>query len=215
MITRCICLLAFVVATLDSQALEPQSAKKGRLVFAHDFAEGLPKSWNAQFGEWKAIDGVLRAKQIPADNHGAAARKVLAMQDGIFELRFRFTGGKGFHFGFDPKRGSLKKKGHLFSVIVSPTMAKIMKHVDKSKPKDDPNEDLAKIARKFPANQWNTLLLEKVGNKVTAQIQPAKGKAFTLKATHPTFHVPTPTLVFRCIGDGIEVDDIKVWKVAE
>jgi len=214
MITRCICLLA-LFAAISAQALEPQLAKKGKLVFAHDFANGLPKSWKAQFGEWKAVDGVLRARQIPADNHGAAARRVLEMQDGIFELRFRFTGGRGFHFGFDPKRGSLKKKGHLFSVIVSPTMAKLMKHVDKSKPKEDPNEDLAKVARKFPANQWNTLLLEKVGNKVTAQIQPTEGKTIALKASHPTFHVPTPTLVFRCIGDGVEVDDIKVWKTTK
>lgn len=43
-----------------------------------------------------------------------------------------------------------------------------------------------------------------------AVIGLAKGKAIVLKASHPTFHVATPTLVFRCIGDGIEVDDIKV-----
>ncbi len=211
MIRAALILFAFA---FNASALEPQLASRGKLIFAHDFAKGLPQKWTAQFGDWKAVDGVLRARQIPADNHGAAARRVLEMQDGVFELRFRFTGGKGFHFGFDPKRGTLKKKGHLFSVIVSPAMAKIMKHVDKSKPKEDPNEDLAKVATKFPAGQWNTLLLEKVGNRVTAQIQPPKGKAILLRAEHPTFHVPTPTLVFRCIGDGIEVDDIKVWQVA-
>lgn len=215
MTIRAICLLSFVLATLNTCALEPQNSKKGELLFAHDFAKGLPKGWNAQFGEWKAVDGVLRAKQIPADNHGAAARKVLEMQDGIFELRFRFTGGRGFHFGFDPKRGSLKKKGHLFSVIVMPTLAKITKHVDKSKPKEDPNEDLARIQHKFTNREWHTLLLEKKGNDVIAQIQPPSGGTMVLKASHPTFHAPTPTLVFRCLGDGIEVDDVKVWRVDE
>lgn len=209
-------LLAVAKATTVS-ALEPVMASRGKAVFAHDFANGLPPGFNAQFGDWQAVDGVLRARQIPADNHGAAARKTLPMGDGIFAMRFRLVGkGTGFHFGFDPKSGSLKKKGHLFSVIASPNQVKLMKHVDKAKPKEDPNEDLAKAEHRFAPGKWHSLLLEKVGDRVVAQIAPDDGgRAITLKAEHPTFHVPTPTLVFRCIGDGVEVDDVKVWRVRE
>lgn len=200
---------------VPAQALEPLKAAKGARVFAHDFSTGLPDKWNVQFGEWKAQNGVLRARQIPTDNHGAAARRVLEMKDGIFELRFRLVGeGRGFHFGFDPKRGSLKKKGHLFSVMVSPMQVKLTKHVDKARPREDPNDDLAKAAHGFAPGDWHTLLVEKQGNDVVVQIRTeGTDKTIVLNATHPSFHVPTPTLVFRCQGDGVEVDDVKVWTV--
>ena len=33
----------------------------------------------------------------------------------------------------------------------------------------------------------------------------------SLKTSHSTFGVKKPTLVFRCVGDGVEIDDLKVW----
>lgn len=173
----------------------------------------LGEGWNVQFGDWKIVDGVLQAKQVPADNHGAAARRSLAMQDGLFEMRFRLTGkGQAFHFGFDPARGELKKRGHLFSVVVTPASATILKHVDKDRPKEDPNEALAVEKTAFEPGTWYRLSVKKSGDKVEATLLPDGGSdtAIKLSAEHPTFHVKTPTLVFRCIGDGIEVDDITV-----
>lgn len=204
-------LLTFAV---QAKALDPELLSKGEEAFSTDFKAGLPKGWRAQFGHWSASGGVLKANQIPADNHAAAARQVLEMQDGIFQLRFRFVrAGKGFHFGFDPKRGTLKKKGHLFSVIVSPALVKITKHVDKNNREGDPNEDLAKVEHQFKPGVWHTLMLEKRGNNVLAQIKgSASAQTIKLKAAHDTFHVPTPTLVFRCIGDGIEIAEVKVWR---
>ncbi|MCB1229002.1 MAG: hypothetical protein KDN19_01980 [Verrucomicrobiae bacterium] len=205
-------ILALVAAT---PAFAATPAEKGELVLEENFdGDSLAKGWAVQFGDWKPVDGVLQAKQIAADNHPAAARRALPMQDGIFEMRFRLAGeGKAFHFGFDPAPKQLDKRGHLFSVIVTPTMAKLMKHVDKDKPKEDPNEDLAVAEHAFKAGDWYRLTVEKTGNDVVARISSEEGATkLELKATHPTFHVTTPTLVFRCVGDGIEVDDLKVWK---
>ena len=104
----------------------------------------LGKGWHVNTGEWKIVDGVLRVKEIKADKHSAAARRAIVTQDAVYEFRFRFVSeGKGFHFGFDPAPGELKKKGHLFSVIVAPDSWRIIKHIDKAKPKEDPNEILA------------------------------------------------------------------------
>ena len=65
----------------------------------------------------------------------------------------------------------------------------------------------------FKAGDWYRLTVEKTGNDVVARISSEEGATkLELKATHPTFHVTTPTLVFRCVGDGIEVYDLKVWK---
>ncbi len=216
--TPCLLFLVLIASAATSFALEPVISKKGAEKFSDDFsAAELGKGWRVQTGEWKAADGVMRTKQIPADNHSAAARYTLPMQDGIYEMRFRLVEkGTGFHFGFDPAKGELKKKGHLFSVIVSKAKVTLMKHVDKNNPKDDPNEPLATAGHEFEAGKWYHLLVEKKGNDVAVQIAPETGGAkIELKASHPTFHVKTPTLVFRCLGDGAEIDDIKVWDVAE
>ena len=59
----------------------------------------------------------------------------------------------------------------------------------------------------FNAGQWYTLRVTSWETHITATIDGDK----TLKVSHPTFAVKKPTLVFRCLGDGIEIDDIQVW----
>lgn len=170
----------------------------------------LGKGWSFAVGRWEIEDGVLRAAEIPADKHAAAARRIIETKDAVYELKFRFVGkGKAFHFGFDPAKGELKKKGHLFSVIVTPKNWKIMKHVDKNRRKEDPNEILAQAQTPFKAGEWYHLKVTTKGKTVTAEVTGKK----PLKTTHETFAVRKPTLVFRCVGDGVEVDDIRVRKL--
>ncbi len=172
----------------------------------------LGEAWHVNTGEWTISEGVLKAREIPADKHSAAARRAVVTRNAVYEMKFRLTGeGKGFHFGFDPAPGELDKKGHLFSVMVSPTDWKVMKHVDKAKPKEDPNEILAQQKTEFVPGEWYSLRVTTWETHVTAAID---GKE-TFKVSHPTFGVKKPTLVFRCLGDGIEVDDIQVWAANE
>lgn len=170
------------------------------------------KGWNSTTGEWKIVDGVLRGKEIASEKHSAATRRVLSTSNAVYDLKFRFINkGTSFHFGFDPAKGELKKKGHLFSVIVTPKLWKVMKHVDKNRREEDPNKVLAEKKTEFKTGQWYSLRVTTWGKSVTAKIT---GKE-PLKATHETFGVKKPTLVFRCIGDGVEIDDIKVWTLAK
>lgn len=198
--------------------LETTLARRGDLLLEEGFdGASLVKGWMVQFGEWKPVAGVLRAREVVADRHAAAARRLLAMQDGVYQLRFRLTGPapKGFHFGFDPAPGQLKKRGHLFSVMVFPSGVKLLKHVDKDQPKEDPNVVLAESDRAIAPEVWHRLLVEKKGDQVSARIRPESGAGEVhLSASHPTFSVKTPTLVFRCLGDGVEIDDIRVWNAA-
>ncbi len=171
--------------------------------------ETTGKGWAIQTGSWTIKDGVLHGAEIAADKHSAAARRVIVTGDAVYEMKFRFTGeGKAFHFGFDPLRGSLDKRGHLFSVIVSPKDWKIIKHVDKNKPKEDPNEVLASAKSAFEIDTWYHLRVTTSETSVNAKIKGVE----PLEATHPTFSVKKPTLVFRAIGDGIEIDDLRVWQ---
>ncbi len=204
-------LTAIILSTIFSTALSftgEQPANSDVAVEDSFDREELGKEWHINTGEWKIVDGVLRAREIADEKHSAAARRIVETKNAVYELKFRLTGdAKAFHFGFDPARGELKKKGHLFSVIITPASWKIMKHVDKNRREEDPNETLAEQKTEFERDQWYTLRVTTWQTYVTARIE---GKE-PLKASHETFSVKKPTLVFRCLGDGVEIDDVRVW----
>ncbi|WP_372719997.1 hypothetical protein [Novipirellula sp.] len=201
----CVCLLSSSLAV--AQQAPPANSE---LVVDQTFdSDSLDSKWHINTGNWAVKDGVLKVSEVASDKHAAAARFPVETNNAVYQLRFRLLGdAKAFHFGFDPAPGELDKKGHLFSVIVTPSAWKIMKHVDKKNPKQDPNEVLANESMSFEKDRWYTLRLTTWETYVTATID---GDG-TLKASHPTFGVKKPTLVFRCQGDGVEVDDIKVWR---
>ena len=204
--------MAFVTLIIDLSAAEPEKSggdsEKTDLILEEDFSEGDPgRGWNPTSGKWTVVDGVLRGSEIPDEKHAAATRRVLRTRDAVYEMKFRFVGeGKGFHFGFDPASGQLQKRGHLFSVIVTPGKWWILKHVDKDRPEEDPNRVLVSADITFEIGHWYHLQVTTEGTSVIAVID---GKE-PLKTSHETFNVIKPTLVFRCLGDGVEIDEVKV-----
>ena len=193
------------------QAFEPP--ENSELVIEDNFDREAPgKGWAVQTGSWTIKDGVLHGAEVAADKHAAAARRLIVTGNAVYEMKFRLTGeAKALHFGFDPVRGLLDKRGHLFSVIITPNDWKILKHINKDKPKEDPNETLASAETPFEIGKWYHLRVTTWGTTVKAMIE---GIA-PLEASHPTFGVKKPTLVFRAIGDGIEIDDLRVWQAKE
>lgn len=188
----------------------PAAEENADLILEEDFErKELGKGWTIQNGSWTIEDGVLAALELKEDNHAASARRVLVTHDATYQLRFQLEEGtRIFHFGFDPKRGSLDKKGHLFSIVVTPGGWKLLKHLDKNNPKADPNEVLASSDHAFSPGVWHTLRVTTSGTEVTAKIDDLP----ELAGSHPSFDVPKPTLVFRTAGTGgAKVDDIKVW----
>ncbi len=188
-------------------AQEPP-ANSTQIVLDNFEREELGKGWAVQTGEWKIQAGALQAKENPADHHSAAARYVVETSDAVYQLNFELSEGtKAFHFGFDPVPGELDKKGHLFSVIVTATGWKLMKHLDKNHPKEDPNEVLSEVSHPFEAGRVYTMRVTTWGPTVKATIE---GSA-PLTGSHPTFSVRKPTLVFRVVGDTVMIDDLSVW----
>jgi len=202
-------MIAAVMCLCAAPALAGDAPANSRLALEETFeGEKLGEGWHINKGQWKVADGVLTIAEIEADKHAAAGRRSLPTTNAVYELKFRLLRkARAFHLGFDPAKGELKKKGHLFSVVIARKNWKVLKHQDKNNPAEDPNQSLASQDTQFETGKWYTLRVTTWGKYVTAQID---GKE-SLKASHESFAVKKPGLVFRCIGDGVEIDELRVW----
>lgn len=203
-----------VAITFSSAAAGKEvPAEKGRLLIEEKFdaAEVSAKVFKGGIGEWKVANGVVHGTELAKDNHPAAGRLSCETRDAIFEFRFRITeNGESFNCGFDPAKGELDKKGHLWSVSISGGKWRLAKAPDKNKPKEDPAKTLDQGEISVKKGEWYTMRIVSRGNKVSVAVGDS-----VLSAEHSSFHVKKPSLIFRCKGDGIEVDDIRIWEVKE
>ena len=197
---------------ISAADLTPTLGAKGKLLLEEKFdAAGLPVGWIKNTGTLEVRDGALHASELASDQHIAAFRKALPLQDGAVQIDFKLEGATAFHLGFDPAPGTLKKKGHLFAVVITPEGWQITEQPDKN---DATSKAVvhAKAATKFPRGDWFTLMVEMKGNDVVAQVA---GKE-PLRATAKDFHVKKPGLVFRAGGKGQHealVDNVRVWEL--
>lgn len=192
--------------------LTPSLGKKGKLLLEEKFdGSAVPKGFAVNTGKLSVSDGSLHASELAKNMHIGAFRYRLPLQDCAVQLDFKFEGARIFNIGFDPAPGELKKKGHLFSVIVTPASWQITEHNDKADSNSKPKTHAtAKI--KLEKGKWYTLLVESKGNDIAAQINGIE----PLKATARDFHVKKPGLVFRMGGkddDEVLFDNVKVWEL--
>jgi hypothetical protein len=119
----------------------------------------------------------------------------------------------GVNFGYwEPEAGhlvarQLKKKGHLFSLNITPTTATIKKHHDKADKKSK-EAILATASVKLQKDEWIAVRMQTIGNQVSVQV----GKNIKLEASDDSFHVKKPTVVFRVGGGDIHIDDLVLIK---
>lgn len=208
---------AFVVAVLVAVPAfaadpEPTLGKKGKLLLEESFASpDVAQDWTHAVGKTAVIDGALAIEERKADEHVCAVRRKLAVQDAAVQFDFTFDGARLLHFGYDPAPGELKKKGHLFSVAITPDNWSIIEHNDKANP-ESKTKVLARAATKFEQGRTYTLLVECRGPNVTASVA---GKE-PLQASAVDFAVKKPALVFRVGGDDgrpVRIDNVKVWNL--
>ena len=201
--------LALSCAAAD---IEPTLGKKGKLLLLEKFGgAALPTGWNKNAGTLGVSGGVLHASELASDQHVGAFRKLMPLQDCAVQIDFKLEGANVFHLGFDPAPGQLKKKGHLFAVILSPEGWQITEQPDKNDAKSKAVVH-TKAATKFARGEWFTLLVEMKGGTVVAHVA---GKE-PLRATAKDFQVKKPGLVFRVGGKGQHealIDNVKVWEL--
>jgi hypothetical protein len=192
--------------------LEPMLGKKGKSLLEEKFeGKEIPKGWVKNTGTLAVDNGSLRLGEIASEKHAGAFRRLMPVQDFAIQLDFQFNKAKMLHVGFDPAAGELKKKGHLYSIVITPKNFSILEHNDKADSSSKPKSH-ASQSTEFKDGQWYTLLLENKGENVVVQIV---GKEL-LKAKAPDFRVKKPTIVFRvgaAEGDGALIDNLHVWEL--
>ena len=202
-------LVTVITPSLFAKEIE---IKKGKLLLEESFEKEVsPKVFKGGIGEWKIANGILHGTELAKDNHPAASRVYQPTQDAVYEFKFRLTKeGQSFNCGFDPAKGELDKKGHLWSVSIAGSKWRLAKAPDKAKPKEDPAKTLDQGDISIEKDKWYTMKIICLGNKVSVTVGDK-----ILAAEHGYFHVKKPALIFRCKGDGVEIDDVKIWEVSK
>jgi len=166
----------------------------------------LPSNWYANFGYWELDGDTLVCRELKEDKHPGAARLRTPMTDGTIRCRVKFDeGAKFFHIGFDPAPGQLDKKGHLYSLVLTPQSAMLKKHRDKKRD-DSKDATLANVRFEKPLQGWHTIELTASGKEVRVSID----NQYQLKGTDDSFGVKKPGVVFRVGGGDVYVDQIEV-----
>ena len=132
-----LCLLSWIasVASVAAGGLEPILGKTGKLLLEENFdGDTLPKGWSSKSGKLRVGDGALRASQTKGERLCLFSR-VQPMQDAAIQIDFKFGSARGINVSCNPAAGESKKRGHLFSVMITPVMWNITKHQDRLDPK--------------------------------------------------------------------------------
>jgi hypothetical protein len=203
LLVACFCQLAAVNAADDKKVIEEK------------FDAPLSKTWTKQKGTWKVEDGKLKASQVAADEHIAAFRYMHPIQDAKITVKFRFAGAKVFHVGFDPAPGELDKQGHLFAFVLTPEKTMLQVNRDKSDP-NSKNEILGttEVSLQQGTDYVMTIVLK--GNTAEMTLtgeSPGRSLSAKISATHPSFHVKKPGIVFRVGGKDdaeIQIDSVTI-----
>jgi hypothetical protein len=192
--------------------LETLLGVKGQLLLEEKFeTANVPNGWNVKNGNVRVAEGTLHASQNKEAGRLCLFNCDQPMQDAAIQIDFKFNGARGINVSANPSPGELKKRGHLYSVMITPNMWRITEHNDKADRKSE-SKTLASGAEVFEAGRWYTLLLETKGEDIVAQIA---GKQ-PLRASSPDFRVKKPGIEFRVIGPtGAEMlfDNLRVWEL--
>jgi hypothetical protein len=178
-------------------------SKAGKPVVKEKFdGAKLPKGWAAKKGQFTPRDGLLAGWEKKEDNHAAVLMLDRPFKNAIIRFSFKRDGVTGFNLSFN------HAKGHLFRILINDDELTINKDRDKNDPASKP-QVLAKAEGKFPIGQWQTLLVEIVGDKVAVQAD----NGVKLQANHPALAVEKTGYRFVTRGSTLLLDDVTIWDV--
>lgn len=160
----------------------------------------LGEKWRGVKGEWKAVDGAIVGRELPADKHATVLNFQQPNHNSAIQFSFKLAGAKGFNLSFN------KKRGHLFRVNVAANGLTVNLDKDKRDPKSKVKR-LGSVKGRFKQDTWYTMLVTVEGGKVSV----ATDNGVKLAVKHETIDQPKPNYRFVLRGGDLLLDDLKVW----
>jgi len=175
----------------------------GEPAVAEAFSSSVDPLWRIAKGNWKIVDGAWQGAELPADKHGAVARRPLAFTDGVIEFDFRLDGAKGISLSMNDATG------HVSRLSIRPTGFTVTKD-DHDHAGPDKRVVLADEQRSFEAGTWYHARVEMNGRKMTAQIDEGSKTGRAVGGEHEMIAVPKTNFGFTVAGATASFKNLKV-----
>ncbi len=213
--------LSSLLFALSSFALEPALARKGSLLFADDFSSGSAKpEWAALHGtQWEVEDGYYKGMsstpefQASREHHKGTTpsmRLNVPARDCILQIDFKITGGlTAAHIGFNNST-TAEGTGHIVRLIPSTNKGTLLQKDRHSQIEGDKDETLDHSEWEIEKDQWYTVLIEAIGDRVVARMDGLP----PLVAKHWRFDVTKTSVNLKARGQtgAIYYDNVKLWE---
>ncbi len=174
----------------------------GKSLLSDDLAVSLGKEWKVAKGKWDASDGAVRVAELPADMHGAVARRDVPLKAAVVAYEFKFDGAKVTSLSVNGP------KGHVCRVLVRPNGFTVQKDDQDGKKGDDKAVPLATVETPVKAGEWHTLVIELRGADLLATLD---GK-HTAYGSHPAIDTGRTNLGLTVSGDSASFRKLRVYE---
>jgi hypothetical protein len=183
--------------------LKLQLSKASKTVIQEKFdGAKLPKGWVVNKGDFQVREGTIAGWEKKEDMHAAVLTLQKPFKNSILRFSFKRDGVTGFNLSFN------HAKGHLFRILINDDGLTINKDKIKNDPASKPLV-LGKAEGKFPTGQWQTLMVEVIGDKVAVQCD----NGVKLEVRHPGLEIEKTGYRFVMRGSTLFLDDVNVWEV--
>ena len=198
---RLLALLAFVAPLYAADAPATLLAQPDKEILSDTLIkDSKPAEWKIAKGKWeRAADGI-HVEELPADNHGAAGRVPMKLQDFVAAFEFRLDGAKVVSLSINDA------KEHVARVMITPTAFRVQKD---DHDHDGPDKAVVFLnqAQAFEAGTWHSVVLEMVGDTMVATID---GK-FSGFGSNDLFKAEKANPGFTCGGQSATFRNFVIW----
>jgi hypothetical protein len=198
---RLIALLAFVSPLCAADAPATLLAQPDKQLLSDALTKDAKAAeWKVAKGKWERTADGIRVEELPADNHGAAGRVPLKLQDFVAAFEFRLDGAKVVSLSINDA------KEHVARVMITPTAFRVQKD---DHDHDGPDKAVVFLnqAQAFEAGTWHSVVLEMVGDTMVATID---GK-FSGFGSNDLFKAEKANPGFTCGGQSATFRNFVIW----
>lgn len=198
---RLLALLAFVAPLVAADAPATLLARPDKEILSDALTkDSKAAEWKVAKGKWERTADGIRVEELPADNHGAAGRVNMKLQDFVAAFEFRLDGAKVVSLSINDA------KEHVARVMITPTAFRVQKD---DHDHDGPDKGVVFLnqAQAFEAGTWHRVVLEMVGDTMVATID---GK-FSGFGSNDLFKAEKANPGFTCGGQSATFRNLVIW----